>query len=245
MSDQAGTISCAAQIPIFEHRLIRPSLGRWCELSAVLLLAIGPFLLNSIHFYRFGTTFFGEQADAGLTFAIIQEITSLLLLGYVLVRRKIHLKDLGLRWSMRGILIGFVLALASYAAYWAVYHFLIAMHDAFWPAVAFTPEPSWPGGRPALLSVVLMCINPFFEELIVRVYLMTEVHALTGSWGLAVVLSTLVQTSYHIYYGWIVMLALAFQFLVFSLFYARKRQAAPLIVAHGYFDLYWVLLGLL
>jgi membrane protease YdiL (CAAX protease family) len=91
---------------------------------------------------------------------------------------------------------------------------------------------------PTLLAAIpFVLLNPIFEELIVRSYLMTEIIDLTGSVTLAVALSLAVQVSYHLYYGWWGALSLAFQFLVFALYYARWRRALPIIIAHGMFDL--------
>jgi membrane protease YdiL (CAAX protease family) len=81
-------------------------------------------------------------------------------------------------------------------------------------------------------------LNPFFEELIVRAYLMTEVADLTGSSALAVAASVLFQWSYHLYYGWAGATSMAFMFLALSLYYARSRHALPIIVAHAFFDIY-------
>ncbi len=55
--------------------------------------------------------------NSGWTFAIIQESGSLLLLGYVLSRRRLRFRDLGLRWSLRDLGIGLIVAVASYLAY--------------------------------------------------------------------------------------------------------------------------------
>jgi len=81
-------------------------------------------------------------------------------------------------------------------------------------------------------------MNPFFEELLVRAYLMTEIVELTGSSALAIAVSVAVQTSYHLYYGWSGALSLAFLFLAFALYFARSRRALPVVVAHGVFDIY-------
>ena len=54
---------------------------------------------------------------------------------------------------------------------------------------------------------------------------------------LAALLSAFIQASYHLYYGWIGALALFFQFLVFSLYYSRTKRIAPIILAHGIFDI--------
>lgn len=81
-------------------------------------------------------------------------------------------------------------------------------------------------------------MNPFFEELIVRAYLMAEVIELTGSSTMAVALSVGVQFSYHLYYGWVGAISLSFFFLALALYYVRSRCAFPVIVAHGFLDVY-------
>jgi membrane protease YdiL (CAAX protease family) len=67
---------------------------------------------------------------------------------------------------------------------------------------------------------------------------MTEVLELTGSSILAVALRVAFQFSYHLYYGWAGATSLAFMFLAFSLCYVRTRRALPIIVAHGFYDIY-------
>ena len=66
---------------------------------------------------------------------------------------------------------------------------------------------------------------------------MTEVKALTGSWILSAALSIALQSSYHLYYGWLGAITLSFQFLAFAIYYARTQRATPIIVAHGFFDI--------
>jgi membrane protease YdiL (CAAX protease family) len=89
----------------------------------------------------------------------------------------------------------------------------------------------------SVATIVAFLVNPFVEELIVRAYLMTEIGELTGSWTLAAAVSIAVQTSYHLYYGWVTALSLGFQFAVFAIYYARSRKATPIVVAHGIFDM--------
>jgi membrane protease YdiL (CAAX protease family) len=79
---------------------------------------------------------------------------------------------------------------------------------------------------------------PKVEELIVRAYLMTGIRALKGSAALAVAASTVLQASYHLYYGWWTALAMGVQFLMLSLYFARWRRALPLVVTDGILD--WV-----
>jgi membrane protease YdiL (CAAX protease family) len=169
---------------------------------------------------------------------IVHEITCLLLLGYILGRRKLRFNALGLRWSIRDIGEGIAVTVASYLVYWAgdliVYMAGRAMHIS--DHGGLTAQQAF--GRLSLIAVPAFLLNPFFEELIVRAYLMTEVRDLTGSPMLALVLSAVVQTSYHLYYGWARALGLSFQFLAFSVYYAWRRRATPIIVAHEVSDIY-------
>ena len=73
-----------------------------------------------------------------------------------------------------------------------------------------------------------------------RAYVMTEIKELTGSNMMAIVSSVLLQASYHLYYGWIGALSIAFPFFVFvfAIYYARSRRAVPIIFGHAVFDLY-------
>jgi Type II CAAX prenyl endopeptidase Rce1-like len=75
------------------------------------------------------------------------------------------------------------------------------------------------------------------EDVDVRAYLMTELVGPTGSSALAIAVSVLVQTLYHLYYGWFGAACLAFPFLVFALYCTRYRRALPVIVAHEVWDL--------
>lgn len=67
---------------------------------------------------------------------------------------------------------------------------------------------------------------------------MTEIRELTGSVILAGAASVVLQTSYHLYYGWATALALGIQFVAFVGYFAIWRRALPLAVAHGLFDLF-------
>ena len=87
------------------------------------------------------------------------------------------------------------------------------------------------------MVIPYLLVNAFHEELIVRAYLMTEIITLTGSKTWAVILSIGFQCIYHLYYGWLGALSLAFMFLPFAIYFAITRRSLPIVVAHGLYDL--------
>ncbi len=93
------------------------------------------------------------------------------------------------------------------------------------------------GGGISIATLLFVCLNPFFEELIVRAYVITEVKQLTGSAAKAVLLSTALQTSYHLYPGAPMAFSIGAAFLVVSIYYSKTGRITPVILAHLYFDL--------
>jgi membrane protease YdiL (CAAX protease family) len=214
---------------------------RWFEVSLVLLVAFGGPILYSLHLLKAGPRAASEISSARWATGLVQEVSALLLLGYVLSRRGRKFANLGLCWSLRDVGMGFALVVASYLAYGLGYTLVQGIHQLAYGFPATGPTGRDFFGHPPLIAIPFSLLNPFFEELIVRAYLMTEVIQLTGSSTLAVVLSVGVQFSYHLYYGWAGAISMSFPFVVLALYYARSRFALPIIVAHGFFDVYALL----
>jgi len=237
-SEEEAAPALAQKPAVAENRL-----RRWLEVGLVLLVAFGDFYLNYSNVFGGFVNAFARgrgfsSANIWWTIMLLREIPGLLVLGFVLRRRKLRIRDLGLRWSIRDLVTGGLVAAISYAACELGYLVFSAMQRLLFGTMAHRPSELALFGHTTVMMAVFSLVNPFFEELIVRAYLMTEVKALTGSWTLAAVLSTAVQTSYHLYYGWTMALALGCQFLVFSIYYARFRKATPVVFAHGVFD--WI-----
>ncbi len=214
---------------------------RWFEVCLVVLVACGGPILNSLYLLANGPGAMPHISNARWTLGIVQEITALLLLGYVLSRRGLSFTNLGFRWAARDAGIGLLLAGLSYAAFVVG---SIIIYDAQYliygsSVTGHTANDFF--AHPSVAAIPFSLLNPFFEELIVRAYLMTEVVQLTGSSALAVFLSVAVQFSYHLYYGWAGAISLAFPFFTLALYYVRTRRALPVIVAHGFFDIYGLL----
>jgi membrane protease YdiL (CAAX protease family) len=85
-----------------------------------------------------------------------------------------------------------------------------------------------------------MCVNPFFEELIVRAYTISELIDLGVNRAVATAISVIVQLSYHLYQGAANVVVLAVMFTIFSLYYSRTRRIVPVVLVHLGFDLFWL-----
>ena len=214
---------------------------RWFELLLVLVISFGGSLLSSLYLMHAGKAGLAMVSEFRWARGFIQEIPCLLLLGYVLSRRRSSFRDIGLRWSLRDVGVGVGLAIASYVAYIVGGFIVYLVHHAFFRPGSNGISAADMASHSLAPAILFALINPFFEELIVRAYLMSEIRDLTGSWIVAAISSVTLQWSYHLYYGWDGAFSMAFTFLVFSIYFARTRRATPLVVAHGMLDLWAVL----
>jgi membrane protease YdiL (CAAX protease family) len=212
---------------------------RWLEVALVLIIAFGSSLLYSLYYLISGPPQGPSVSSLKYVAQILQQASTLLLLGYVLSRRGLDFRSIGLRWSSMDVGVGTILAIVSYVVYGFGYAFVRTFHHAVLGTES-TAKVVF-GHPPVVLAIAFCLLNPFFEELVVRAYLMTEVVELTGSTLSAVILSVLFQFSYHLYYGWAGAISLSFQFLTYALYFAHWRRAVPIVIAHGFFDVYGVL----
>jgi membrane protease YdiL (CAAX protease family) len=211
---------------------------RWFEVCLVMLVACGGYIFLALYLLINGPSAASQISSFRSAGGIMQEVTALLLLGYVLSRRGLGFANLGLRWSLSDVAMGLMVTAVSYAAYGLGHTLVQTVHHSIYGSWATGPTAKDFFAHPSVVAIPLTLLNPFFEELIVRAYLMTEVIELTGSPVRAVSVSILVQCSYHLYYGWGGAISLAFFFLPLALYYVRSRRALPVIVAHGLLDVY-------
>lgn len=203
-----------------------------------MLVSFGGSFLHSLFLLKGGPSAAQQTSSSSWAVGMVQEVSALLLLGYVFSRRGLTFANLGLRWSPRDIGVGLVVTGVSYVAYGLGSTLVQAMHHLVYGSFATSSTAKDFFAHASILAIPYLLLNPFFEELIVRAYLMTEVIELSGSSMLAVTLSVGIQFSYHLYYGWVVAISLSFLFLVFALYYKYARRALPVVVAHAFYDLY-------
>ena len=186
---------------------------------------------------RSEATLSGSQHQLSLLGGLIAESTSLFLLWFVLSGQGRSWKAIGWNWQgrdpMRAVSLVVVVMVAG--------HFATMLFQAFYHNATghyLTPRTTHGiiGTGISALSVIFVVINPVFEEMIVRAYTMTETIALTGSPVLAIVISVVVQMSYHVYQGLVRCIALTITFLVFSIYFALRRRIVPVVLAHFCLD---------
>ena len=170
--------------------------------------------------------------------AIIHDGAALGLLWYVLMRRFRTFSDIGFSWAKNDFGYSILLFIVGTVGFYAVYGFLSSTgltsvsHSTSSARVARYLF----GGGITLATILVQFLNPFYEELIVRAYLMTELKFLTNSVSKPIIVSTLFQMSYHFYQGPASAFSHGAMFLVFSIYYSKTNRITPIILAHLYSD---------
>ncbi|HUA66000.1 MAG TPA: CPBP family glutamic-type intramembrane protease, partial [Alphaproteobacteria bacterium] len=178
-----------------------PLTGRQMEIIEVILvclIAFGASILASTYVF-FGGIIEHKYNSVAWMGQALREGSCIVLLWYLLQRRGMTFKDLGLTWSWKDVGWSIILVFAGLMAFGII--FSLIYHSGL---AAFVPKGVGGklgeflfGGGVFFSTFLFQCINPFFEELIARAYLMTEVRRITNSVTKAVVISTALQTSYH------------------------------------------------
>jgi signal peptidase I len=211
--------------------------SRLIDLIFVLGLSGGMPLITSFYIFIAGNHP-SHNLKVLLVGNILFETVAILLLVHILHRQNRSLRNLGFSFERKDFFRSLGLALAGlgagYVSYQAIFlgNYYVA-HKVISPFV-----------RPKVLqtgfisgTILLLCINPVFEEFILRAYMMTEVEFLAGSAFIAIVSSVLLQSACHLYQGLPAALTHAATFSVFAWYYHKTKRITPIVLAHLYFDL--------
>jgi len=211
---------------------------RVAGLLTVVTVAFLPSIVASV--FRGYREPISSFSDAYIQFryfnSLIVELTSLALLAYVIGQNRQKFSDFGLTFRLRDIVYGILLWAAATCCYRLAYPTILSTCELFgWHRTA----PYLPSSRLGLglLTYCFVVVNPIYEEMIVRAFLISETTALIGSSALAILFSVLLQTSYHLYQGLPYALAAGVIFLLFSIYYAYSRRIVPVIFAHFIWNL--------
>jgi membrane protease YdiL (CAAX protease family) len=218
--------------------------ARWAGLGIVVLVGVVPLILSSSMSLFSGKHEF-TYGNPKLLSMMLHEITCLLVLWYVLNRSSRRFADLGFAGiTVRTALHGLGLALAALFAS-VLIRFAVADAYRFWYGDSYRSSVKFNfEGAAFSIGLAFIFLNPWFEELVVRAFITTEVTSLCRSAFLAGAASVVIQTSYHLYQGWLNAIAVGSVFTVFAIYYGIKKNIFPVIIAHAVIDLYAFLLNI-
>jgi membrane protease YdiL (CAAX protease family) len=210
-------------------------------LILVLFVSFGHYVVSSWYsmIASGSVSYLPQQNQARLLGSLVAQVGSLGLLWYVLSGQNRSWKSIGWapEWKDIAGAVGLLVGSGS-ASRLILIPIQILYRSYFGHYLAPKSLHSMLGFGISALSIVFVCVNPFFEELIVRAYLMSEILDLGGRGVLAVVLSVVVQMSYHLYQGLEHGIALTVIFLVSSIYFLKTRRITPVILAHLCMDVY-------
>src|SRR5215471_12555645 len=228
----------ATPIPINSDNAPR-NLRAW-EFGLIFLVVFSPLLAVSIYTVITGSHLVGSLPARAFTLTgILTELGGLALLRYVLFRQGRNLGSLGFSLSWKDIPRSIFVIVLSYVALFSWWFGIVAVYSGFGrtPNTA-TQNVEFMSGMFSVTGVLFLLLNPFFEELLVRAYVISEIQFLTGSSVLAVFSSVIIQSAYHLYQGVLPALLTTAIFTVFSLYYLLTKRITPVILAHMFFDLF-------
>jgi len=219
---------------------------RIVELLLVLFVAFAIPLLAQVAVFEPGPR---QKSSVSVFISMVHMISAVAVLAYVLFRQGKTFRDIGLsaRWrdvpvSLLLMVIGLILSACTIV----VLDYLSYLVTGEALAHRSPPAPSLNAGVVvAIGGFIWFLMVPFYEEIIVRAYTISELLALSGNAALAVGLSVTVQCAYHLYQGLPAAISHAGPFLVCALYYLKTRRALPAILAHLNHNILVVLLGAL
>ncbi len=208
---------------------------RWIDLGLILAIAFSGSIVGSVYlaFHPIPPRY----SNIRLLTGIAQELTGVLLFLVLFKRQGRRLQDIGFGFQWMDLPKACGLAVAALAVMWIMtlgvnyIWFFITLRTPQWPETRamFSAASIW-------LVLPFLLLNPFFEETLVRGYLMTELIALRKSVLLAIVASLALQTSYHLYYGVPGAMIVGSGMTVFAIYFAKSRRLMPVILAHMLWD---------
>ncbi len=232
--------SSLASAPKAQTAPPRPNTVLWIELLVVLALAVVPPLVNAIIYI--------DQPTRPPTYAMDA-------LAVVLSSTQIGAVILFLMWRSSEGFAGFglrsyrpvrdtLLALGLFAALWFSHDVLwfalwrvpgvMELYEATAPAQSVFPTPSSSTDFAAV--IILSIANGFSEELVISAYLISRFRTLLNSSTKAILLSSTLFASYHVYQGVWALPPVFIGGLLFGTAFVATGRFWPLALAHALFD---------
>jgi uncharacterized protein len=219
------------------NELIR-KLSPTIELFIVLILGFGVFIYSSTRGFLIVNSNYNHSwtyriTSQGEFSIVIYETVALLIILYILKIRNWSLSDFNLEFTLRmiwiGLLIIFVRNVIGNISY-KIFE-LVSVADQTTPKhLKFGLESNW-------LSIsLIIIINSIYEEFILIGYFFKRLEKYHPA--LVIGLSMLIRVSYHTYQGWMSLFFIVPTGLVFGYYYYKYKKLWPLIIAHGFSNLF-------
>lgn len=210
----------------------------YLELTVTVGLLVIPSFLKAVYAFLHPAESPVPSGGAAWSFAglAVYEILLLLLVWHVLRLNGETLADVTEPFRGKDIFRGIGLMFWSCLSYYACATLLLKLSGGVSDAEKTRKSLEVFHAPFSVFYLLGAIINPFGEEVLVRGFLQTRLRQ-AGHGALVVVLiSTALQTSYHLYQGLIPCLALAPGFLVFAAYYQTHRRLWPVVIAHLIMD---------
>lgn len=212
----------------------------WFEVAVVLALTWLPFMYGSVSWIVWPTAE-SPSFSYDMLSHMVRAMHVIVPLLYVIWRS-------GDRWSEFGIkrvrpLVDSLLAggllivdLVAYHTFWmlagALFGWTAATADAVFDEIFVRPK-----GAADHVVLLFGCLAiGAYEEMTMRGFLIPRLEALLGSSGKAVLVSTIIFTSYHIYQHPLGVVTVFITGVIFGAAFCLMRRVWPLIVAHAAID---------
>lgn len=215
----------------------------WMEVSVVLLVCVVPFLSNSLaDIYLTGYPGYYSFERHALT-SFVESTANIALVAFIIWRSKEPLIHFGLRQFR--LLPDLSIAIGIWVIYRMIYHLVwvvlpvLLSRENYRELVRYHFEHNYAsptGVREYVLLAAISLANGIAEELVIRAYLIPRLEELLDSTALALLLSTVLFTSYHGYQGTASLIGIAILGLVQGTAFCVFRRFAPVALSHALQD---------
>jgi membrane protease YdiL (CAAX protease family)/predicted RNA-binding Zn-ribbon protein involved in translation (DUF1610 family) len=208
----------------------------WIEVVAVLCLAYFPYLFYALHTL---CVYGPEPAHVPTVYLELSRIVIAFQTSMPLLVILSLAKD---RWSLFGIVrpawitdavVGSFIGVTTVVAY----RFVLSLLPPSMPgsaAILHTLHGELPQGLAAYVLILVTCLaGAFGEELVMRGYLIARLERLLGSTWRAVLITSVLFASYHLYQGVSPAVGHVATGLVYAVSFCLFRRLWPLCIAHA------------
>lgn len=232
--------------PVRDHSAPESRRGMIIELMVVIALAILPDLGNAIFSLMLEPTSADNLVQSAAIMLRSVQVAAVVL--YLIWRSPEGFAGFGLKTPrpIVDLALGLGLALGAFASHYVVWGTLwqipglieLYQQTASAQDSGYAP-PSTPTEIAAMVAMSIA--NGFAEQLVISAYLITRLKRLTGSTPLAVLLASVLFTSYHVYYGFWALPSILVGGLLYGTVFALCRRLWPLVIGHAAYDIAVVL----